>query len=318
MLPKTLHNLTPDDVSEIAARISEPFLAAARLMKIDNDLVQDLTDIYIPLAASLKDKTERHDGPLVVGVNGAQGAGKSTLCKLLQLVLEQGFGQRVAGLSIDDLYLTHAERKGLAQQIHPLLATRGVPGTHDVDLGIKLLEELGKLKAGQNLKIPVFDKAIDDRLRQEEWRQVTGPIDMILFEGWCVGALPQPEEALVEPVNSLEREKDSDGIWRRYVNQQLQEGYFRLFSELDYLIMLKVPGMESVMNWRSLQERKLASVSGQKGNHQIMDTAVLKRFIMHYERLTRAMLDEMPNRAGLVLELNVDHQIDGVFINTHS
>ncbi len=318
MIPKTLHNLTPDDVSEIAARISKPFLATARLMKIDNDLIQDLTDIYIPLAATLKEKTERHDGPLVVGINGAQGAGKSTLCRLLQVVLEEGFGQRVTGLSIDDLYLTHAERKRLSQQIHPLLATRGVPGTHDVDLGIKLLKGLRKLNAGQNLEIPLFDKAIDDRLRQEEWRQVTGPLDLILFEGWCVGALPQSEEALIESANSLEREEDSDGIWRRYVNQQLQVGYLRLFAELDYLIMLKVPGMESVMNWRSLQEQKLSSVSGQKDNHQIMDTAALKRFIMHYERLTRAMLDEMPNRAELVLELNVEHQIDGVVINTHS
>ena len=287
-------------------------------MEIDNDLLQDLADVYIPLAASLKEKAKICDGPLVVGVNGAQGAGKSTLCRLLQVVLEQGFGQRVTGLSIDDLYLTHAERKRLSQQIHPLLATRGVPGTHDVDLGIKLLKRLRRLEAGQNLAIPLFDKAIDDRLRQEEWRQVTGPLDLILFEGWCVGALPQSEEALFESVNILEREEDSDGIWRRYVNQQLQEGYLRLFAELDYLIMLKVPGMESVMNWRSLQEQKLSSVSGQKDNHQIMDTAALKRFIMHYERLTRAMLDEMPNRAELVLELNVEHQIDGVVINTHS
>lgn len=318
MLPKTLHNLTPDDVSKIATRISEPFLAATRMMKIDNDLVQDLTDLYIPLAATLKEKTERSDGPLVVGVNGAQGAGKSTLCRLLQVVLEHGFGQHVTELSIDDLYLTRVERKGLAQQIHPLLATRGVPGTHDVDLGIKLLKGLRKLKASQNLKVPLFDKAIDDRLRQEEWRQVTGPLDMILFEGWCVGALPQPEEALIEPVNSLEREEDSDRAWRHYVNKQLQKGYLQLFDELDFLIMLKVPGMESVMNWRSLQEQKLTSVSGQKDNHQIMDTAALKRFIMHYERLTRAMLDEMPNRADLVLELNVEHQIDGVVINTQS
>jgi D-glycerate 3-kinase len=316
MQPDTLHNLTADDVSTIAARTYEPFSAAVRLMKIGSDPVQDLTDIYIPLAASLKDKKERHNGPLVVGVNGAQGAGKSTLCRLLQVVLEQGFGQRVTTLSIDDLYLTHAERKRLARQIHPLLATRGVPGTHDVDLGRKLLSGLRKLKAGQNLDIPLFDKAVDDRLRQEEWRQVTGPLDLILFEGWCVGALPQTEEVLTEPVNSLEREEDSDLTWRHYVNRQLQEGYLRLFAELDFLIMLKVPGMESVISWRSLQEQKLASVSGGKNDRQIMGTAALQRFIMHYERLTRAMLKEMPNRADLVLELNVEHQIDEVIINT--
>jgi D-glycerate 3-kinase len=316
MLPKTLHNLTAENVSEIAARTCEPFSDVVQRMKIDNDLVQDLTDIYIPLAAGLIDKKEGHDGPLVIGINGAQGAGKSTFCRLLQVVLEQGFSQRVAGLSIDDLYLTHAERKRLAQQIHPLLATRGVPGTHDVALGRKLLQGLSKLKECQSLEIPLFDKAIDDRLRQEEWRQVSGPLDLILFEGWCVGALPQPEEMLIEPLNSLEHEEDSELIWRHYVNRQLQEGYLQLFAELDFLIMLKVPDMESVMNWRSLQEHKLAAVSGRKNDHQIMGTAALQRFIMHYERLTRAMLDEMPSRADLVLELNIEHQIDGVIINT--
>jgi D-glycerate 3-kinase len=263
----------------------------------------------------LKDKKEGYNRPLVVGVNGAQGAGKSTLCSLLQIVLEQGFDQRVTTLSIDDLYLTQAERKRLAQQIHPLLATRGVPGTHDVALGRKLLQGLSKLKEGQSLEIPSFDKAIDDRLRQEEWRQVTGPLDLILFEGWCVGALPQPEEMLIEPHNSLEREEDSELIWRHYVNRQLQEGYLQLFAELDFLIMLKVPDMVSVMNWRSLQEHKLAAVSGRENDHQIMGTAALQRFIMHYERLTRAILDEMPNRADLVLELNIEHQIDEVIIN---
>jgi D-glycerate 3-kinase len=316
MLPQALHHLTSDEVNKITARISAPFSAAARLMKIDNDLEQELTDIYIPLAAALKEKSGRHDGPLLIGVSGAQGAGKSTLCRLLQIVLEQGFGQRVTSLSIDDIYLTHAERKKLAQQVHPLLATRGVPGTHDVELGLNLLNNLKELRTGQKLAIPRFDKAIDDRLRQEEWRQITGPLDLILFEGWCVGALPQSEEALAEPVNILERDEDPEMIWRRYVNRQLQEGYCRLFAELDLLIMLKVPGMESVMNWRGIQEQKLASASEQQ-DHKIMSTTELQRFIMHYERLTRAMLDEMPDRADLVFVLNEKHQIDRVQINSH-
>ncbi len=315
MRSQILHNLTADEMNRITARTCESFLVAARQMKIGNDLEQELTDIYIPLAAALKKKTERHDGPLVIGVNGAQGAGKSTLCRLLQIVLEHGFDQHVTSFSIDDIYLTCAERKKLAQQVHPLLATRGVPGTHDVELGLNLLSDLRELKTGQNLAIPRFDKAIDDRLPREEWMQVTGPLDLILFEGWCVGALPQVEEALAEPVNRLERVEDPELIWRRYVNRQLQEGYCRLFAELDLLIMLKVPGMESVINWRSLQEQKLNSSSSQQRHHKIMDAAALERFIMHYERLTRTMLQEMPDRAHLVLELNSWHQIDGVRLN---
>ncbi|WP_298036213.1 hypothetical protein [uncultured Desulfuromonas sp.] len=315
MLPPTLHNLTPGEVLAIAAKARDPFVAAAGQMQIDNNLEQELVDIYIPLAAALQRNACTHDGPLLVGINGAQGAGKSTLCRLLQTVLEQGWGRRVASLSIDDLYLTRAERRGLAKRVHPLLATRGVPGTHDVELGLRLLGALRQLRDGRRLTVPVFDKAIDDRLPKDEWRHVDGPLDVILFEGWCVGALPQPEEELSLPVNSLEREEDPDLSWRRYVNGQLREDYRRLFAELDVLIMLEVPGMENVLDWRGLQERKLASAAGQKKEHKIMDAAALRRFIMHYERLTRAMLAEMPGRADIVLKLNAGHRIDGVRIN---
>ena len=316
MIPTIPHNLTSDDVIELAKRVRESFLAAARKMQIDHEMEQDLIEIHIPLAAALQQTAGKHGGTLVVGINGAQGAGKSTLCRLLQVVLERGFGLRVASFSIDDLYMTRAERERLADQVHTLIATRGVPGTHDVELGLSLLSALRQLQSHQQLSIPVFDKAVDDRLPNDSWRLVEGPLDLILFEGWCVGARPQSEDALSEPVNILEREEDPDLIWRSYVNKQLQEDYSRLFAELDILIMLKVPGMESVLDWRGLQERKLAAAADQIQDHRIMDSAALNRFIMHYERLTRAMLAEMPDRADLVLQLNADHQIDGVRINT--
>lgn len=313
MLPAKMHKLSAGEILAMTDRTRASFLAAAQQMMIDSDLEQALGDIYVPLAATLARQSELSDTTLVIGINGAQGSGKSTLCNLLQIVLEEGFAKRVATLSIDDIYLTRAEREVLAQHVHPLLATRGVPGSHDVTLGLQILSAARTLQAGQQLAIPVFDKALDDRRPAEEFRQVTGPLDLVLFEGWCVGAKAQRAEALAVPVNSLERLEDPDLVWRRYVNQQLESDYRRLFSEIDFLIMLKIPGMPSVMEWRSKQERKLARTAGKEG-HRVMDTAALQRFIMHYERLTRAMLAEMPDRADLVFILNRNHQIDGVQI----
>ena len=316
MLPANMHILTADEILKVADRTRASFLAATKQMMLDNNLDQALIDVYIPLAACLAKQADDYRATRIIGVNGAQGSGKSTLCKLLQIVLEEGFAKRVTTFSIDDIYLTHAERETLAEKSHPLLKTRGVPGTHDVELGLQLLTDLRGIEAGQSINIPVFDKSIDDRCPEKDFRQVTGPIDLVLFEGWCVGAKPQRDPALALPVNSLERLEDPDQVWRRYVNEQLENDYKWLFEEIDFLIMLKIPGISSVMEWRSKQERKLAKAS--PGGHKIMDTAALQRFIMHYERLTKAMLTEMPDRADLVLKLNRNQQIDGVLINNRA
>jgi D-glycerate 3-kinase len=311
-----MQTLTADKRIKIADRTRISFLAATKQMMLDNDLEQALIDVYIPLAACLAKQADDYRATRIIGINGAQGSGKSTLCKLLQIVLEEGFAKRVTTFSIDDIYLTHAERETLAEKIHPLLKTRGVPGTHDVGLGLQLLTDLRGIEAGESINIPVFDKSIDDRSAEKDFRQVTGPIDLVLFEGWCVGAKPQRDPALALPVNSLERLEDPDQVWRRYVNDQLENDYKRLFREIDFLIMLEIPEISSVMEWRSKQERKLAKAS--PGGHKIMDTAALQRFIMHYERLTRAMLTEMPDRADLVFKLNRNQQIDGVKINNRA
>lgn len=317
MLTADMHRLGAVETYAIAEKTRAAFLAAAEEMMIDNALEQALVDIYIPLAACLAEQHEKHASTRVIGINGGQGSGKSTLCKLLQVVLEKGFAKRVAVFSIDDIYMTRAERETLAVEIHPLLKTRGVPGTHDVALGLHLLSELRHAAEDQVVSLPLFNKAIDDRSPQEAFRQATGPIDLVLFEGWCVGAKAQREEVLATPVNSLERREDPDQRWRRYVNDQLKGSYMTLFGALDFLIMLKIPGMASVIEWRSKQEHKLAQTSGKTGR-EVMDTVELQRFIMHYERLTREMLAEMPERADLVFTLNPAHQIDSVQVNTRT
>lgn len=317
MLLPDMHKLTAVEVFALAEKVRPSFMSHAAQMMIDNDLEQALVDIYIPLAACLVEVMKEHGATPVVGINGAQGSGKSTLCKLLGIVLEEGFAKRVVTLSIDDIYLTRAEREMLAKEVHPLLVTRGVPGTHDVALGRELLSGLRDIDPGQTIELPVFDKATDDRCSEKDFRRVTGPVDLVLFEGWCVDARAQRAEALSIAVNSLERLEDPDNKWRNYINKQLQEDYKALFDEIDFLIMLKIPGMASVMEWRSKQERKLSQTAGQSGR-RIMDTAELQRFIMHYERLTRSMLAEMPDRADLIFELNQSHQIDGVQINNRT
>ncbi|QSA98971.1 hypothetical protein JWZ97_01300 [Methylococcus sp. EFPC2] len=285
-----------------------------RELQLDAGLAEPLKRVYIPLAAWVH-RQKQEGRAFVLGVNGAQGSGKSTLSALLSLILTEGYGYKVAGFSIDDIYKTRAEREKLGREVHPLLVTRGVPGTHDVQLGLDTLAALVD-PAGSSVAIPAFDKAHDDRLPSSEWSVLAGPVDVVIFEGWCVGAKPQDDAELQSALNELEAREDVDGVWRRFVNEELKGEYAELFARLDRLIMLKVPNMESVYEWRSLQEEKLAATIVPSGRHRIMDSSGLKRFIMHYERLTRHMLAEMPERADLTLFLDEHHQFTAIHINS--
>ncbi|MBN9506299.1 MAG: kinase [Altererythrobacter sp.] len=238
--------------------------------------------------------------PLVVGINGAQGSGKTTLCRFLEELLYQR-RLRTVTLSLDDLYLTKAERLTLAQDEHRLFAVRGVPGTHDVALGEAILDAL---RAGRTTTLPRFDKAADDRAA--EGKIAEGPVDVILFEGWCVGAVPQPAAALRDPINRLEADEDPDGSWRREVNRRLATDYAELFARIDLLVMLKVESFEAVRANRRLQEQKLAARD--PDGAALMDDTALDRFLMHYERLTRWMLQEMPTRADVLIPIGPDQR----------
>ena len=238
--------------------------------------------------------------PLVVGINGAQGAGKSTLCKFLEVLLIE-HNQRSATLSLDDFYLTKAERLEAAADHHPLFATRGVPGTHDPALGLAVIEDF---RAGRDLVLPRFDKSVDDRSSHTE--RVAGPLDVLLFEGWFVGAVPQPAAALREPVNRLEAEEDPDGVWRREVNRRLATDYAELFARIDLLVMLKVPDFAAVRRNRALQEDKLRARNPDAPG--LMDAAALTRFLDQDERLTLHMFAEMPARADILIEIGEDQR----------
>ncbi len=302
--------------------VEKAFASTLESLKVDIGLVEMFESIYVPLGAWLARRKQLQPGPLVVGINGAQGAGKSTLFNLLEVILTEGFNLRVVGFSIDDLYKTRAEREEIGKRVHPLLQTRGVPGTHDVHLGIDILNALKSCDENSVTKIPVFDKSIDDRCPAEVWQEWLGPADVIVIEGWCVGAEPQQADDLAQPINELEQSEDADGAWRAHVNAQLAADYRDLFAMIDVLLMLKVPSMDAVFEWRSLQEKKLAERvkyiydTQQPTDHlRIMDEGEIKRFIQHYERLTRHMLEEMPDRADVTLLLNDNHKIYDIQIN---
>jgi D-glycerate 3-kinase len=257
-----------------------------------------VTRLWVPLAAHLAGLHKARARPLLIGINGAQGTGKSTACRFLEHLL-RGQGLGVATLSLDDVYLTRADRADLAATIHPLLATRGPPGSHDLPLAEATITQL--LTGTGATAIPRFDKALDDRAPASDWPVVTAPLDILLFEGWCLGATPQADAALVAPINALEAAEDADGRWRRHVNTALATTYARLFARLDQLIVLQAPDFASVRRWRALQEQKLIAARGTG-----MDAPALDRFLQHYERLTRHMLADLGPRADIVIP--IDHQ----------
>jgi D-glycerate 3-kinase len=265
-------------------------------------------DIAAARAAAAAHAASR--GPLVVGVCGAQGSGKSTAVKFLKLLLEQ-VGARVAVLSIDDLYLTREARAALADKVHPLFATRGVPGTHDVALGLEVLDGLVRQAPGSATLLPRFDKAADTRALPSPEDHFQGPADIVLFEGWCVSAAPQPDADLARPVNELERTRDPDGIWRRHVNAALAGPYQELFGRIGFQILIEAPGFEAVLTWRIEQERKLrARVEAEGGDaSRVMTDAAVATFIQHYERLTRHILVEMPYRSNVTIGLDADRRV---------
>lgn len=251
-------------------------------------------DDYRQLAALLVDDW-RSRGTRLAGVAGGQGAGKSTLGRLLTSA-GTFHGQRIAVLSIDDFYLTKAERERLAGEVHPLFRTRGPPGTHAIRL---LLQTLEALMRGGDVVVPCFDKGIDDRSGEVI---VAGPVDIVVLEGWCVGAPPRPASESLAPINALEREADVDRAWRSAIDDALRGPYAELNKALDAIVYLSVPDLDAVRRWRLQQERERPVA-------QRMTAAEVARFVAHYERVTRRMLAELPNTADVTVELGEDHGV---------
>lgn len=269
---------------------------------LGNDAVFCLLGYLAENIAKLANES-RHK-TIVVSIAGAQGTGKSTLSRLLSSVLQDCFSTSTTTLSLDDFYLPLEKRQQVAADIHSLLGVRGVPGTHDLVLMKKVLFELFQ---GRSVEVPVFDKGEDDR--SARW-QAAEPATVILCEGWCWGAVPEPQERLMNPVNNLEKARDPDGVWRRYVNEQLSQ-YQEVFRASAQIFFM-APSIDAVVRWRLQQERELAS---RGGGSKMMTEIEIRQFVAYYERITRWMLLEMAGRASVVVCLDEHHSIEQVRVN---
>lgn len=266
------------------------------------DLPPSFLETALAVALPLADRLAPAPRPWLVGICGAQGSGKSTLSAVLARLL-QDQGLRACVLSLDDVYLTRAERLALAADVHPLFATRGPPGTHDLALCHAVLDGLSRPGV---VRTPMFNKSRDDRRPPADWPAVEAPVDLVILEGWCVGARPPPSDTLDEPVNDLERDDDPQGIWRRHSAAALAGPYARLFARIDLQVLLAAPGFEVVAGWRREQERKLRDRLARDGGDasRTLSDADVDRFVAHYERWTRWILEDMPDRADVVVRLD--------------
>ncbi len=254
--------------------------------------------------------------PYVVALNGCQGSGKSTLADFLVSWFEAQ-GKRALAISLDDFYLTKAERQRLAKSVHPLFETRGVPGTHDTKLMTQVLTELSMGAAlNSSINVPRFNKAADDRVAASEWTVISEPQDIIILEGWCWGARHQSPDALISPVNELEAKQDEQGQWRSHVNEVLKTEYEPLYALMDCWLMLKAPSFDCVYQWRLEQEQKLQARLAQWAQTQkkvdasgVMSSAEIQRFIQFYQRITEQLLTTLPDWADVVWSLSDQRQI---------
>jgi D-glycerate 3-kinase len=263
------------------------------------DAVVETVLDYVLAAARARSRT-----PALIGLSGLQGSGKSTFARQLATRANTR-DARVEILSLDDFYLGCRARAVLARSVHPLLAARGVPGTHDIGLLVRTLRDLARASERKPALVPRFDKGRDTRVAPSRWRRVTRPPRLILLEGWCVGVPAQSAHALVRPLNALERDEDRDGRWRRWVNAQLADAYARLWNRIDTLVVLQAPGFALVSEWRDEQERALRDRRAPRA----MDGANLARFLLHYERLSRHALRELPARADVRVVLRADRSV---------
>ena len=281
--------------------------------KSKSSKIKNLKKIYIPISFWINNKCKKKGRTLILGLSGSQGSGKTMVTGILQIILKKFFKKNICVISIDDFYKTLRDRNRMSQQKHSLFKTRGVPGTHDINL-IKNFFISVKRKKFKKIKLPKFNKSIDDRSKKNYWHNINKRPEIIILEGWCVGAKPQINSSLRKPVNILEKYEDKDLIWRKYANEKLKKEYKEVFAMIDYFIFMKVPNFKIVFKWRLLQESKLRKKLHYK--KKIMTYSAIKRFIMFYQRITLQMMKDLSKSASIVLLLKKNHEIKRVLFRS--
>jgi D-glycerate 3-kinase len=272
-----------------------------------------IRSFLIPISFWISNKAKKSK-PYLIGLAGGQGTGKTTISSILNIILTKYFKLNVFKISIDDLYKTRKDRIKLSKTTHPFLKTRGVPGTHDINFMFDFLKKI-KSKGFNQHRLPKFNKAIDDRLKKKSWYLVKKVPDVIIFEGWCVGARAEKQTTLKKSINSLERKEDKNLKWRKFVNNQLEKKYKKLFSKLDCLLFLKARNFKLLQTWRLKQEELLKLNSKNKANNKVMDKNEVLKFMQTYQRVTQNMFKFAPKYSSIVLNLNRNHQIKSIKYN---
>ena len=267
-----------------------------------------LKSFLIPACFWISSKAKSRN-PFFLGLVGGQGTGKTTTSSILEIILKKYFKLNVFKISIDDFYKTRKERLNLSKKIHPLLMTRGVPGTHDINIMLDFFKK-SKSRKFKPFKLPKFNKAIDDRCKKNQWYTLKKRPDVIIFEGWCVGAKAEKNSTLKKSINSMEKSKDTKLIWRKYVNNELKSKYKKLYDQLDCLIYLKAQSFSLLQKWRLIQEKKLwLKNKSKKTKNKIMTKEDVLSFMQTYQRVTQNMFKFAPKYASIIFNLNSDHQI---------
>ena len=272
-----------------------------------------IKSFLIPISFWIANKIQKKK-PYIVGLAGGQGTGKTTISSIISIILRKYFKLNVFTISIDDFYKTRKERLILSQKVHPSLMTRGVPGTHDTNIMLDFFKKV-KRKKFRSLKLPKFNKAIDDRCTRKLWYSIKKRPDVIIFEGWCVGAKAEKNNTLIKPVNSLEKLSDEKLTWRKFVNKQLKSKYKQLYDQLNCLLYLKSKNFSLLKQWRIKQEKKLRLKNKRSNNHKIMNNKEVIKFMQTYQRVTQNMFKNVPKYASIILYLNSNHQIKSVVYN---
>jgi D-glycerate 3-kinase len=247
---------------------------------------------YMPLAEQIVSWRQQLDRPLVQGVVGGQGTGKTTLCRILVALLGS-LGYRALAVSLDDFYKTYA-----ARQADRRFIWRGPPGTHDLDLAIAALDQL---RSGQSAAIPHFDKSAHQGMGDRTGWITTQSADIVLFEGWFVGVRPVPETAFDQPPDPINTEADRQ--FALTVNQELN-AYLPLWERLDRLILLQPQDYHWSKPWRAQAETAL----GQSG----MTPDQVNQFVTYFWQAIHPELFIPPlieDGIDLVLTIGAEHQL---------
>ncbi|MGB3642714.1 MAG: glycerate kinase [Rivularia sp. (in: cyanobacteria)] len=306
--------ITPENVEETIDKrwnlLKSIYPAFKELCQTDlqissNAVLPTLWDLWLPLATKIASRHQQLQRPFIQGILGGQGTGKTTSCKIISLILSQ-LKYNVLSLSIDDLYKTYQARL-ILQQHDPRFIWRGPPGTHDVDLGLNILDNI--LQRQTTISVPRFDKSLHSGNGDRTLPETVENIDIVLFEGWFVGVCPINPAAFNTPPLPIITEADK--AFARDINDLLHD-YLPLWQRLDSLIVLYPTDYRLCLEWRKQAEHQMKA----RGKTGMTDSQILY-FVNYFWKALHPELFIKPliksPSVDLVIEINRDRSFGAIY-----